>query len=230
MAHPAGQRVLNRGTNREERVGNEVEPLDRFIDQRRRATRRDPAELHLWQGEDLRESAQDKGERLVVSSHRDNPLRILTKSIITEDLVDNHRQLVLLTDQVELLQLITLDERTGRIVGRDDDDRPDVTGDGIGYRLEIDAPAKVVIIAKLIGDEPDSLKSRQEVEERVAWLGDENRLPLIGKQFEEPRVSLAGAGREMKLSGICSQSTLTVVGDNSLASLFKPTWHWLIGE
>ena len=65
---------------------------------------------------------------------------------------------------------------------------------------KIDLPT--VVVEELVGRQTDIVELRQEVDERIARLGNQHLISRIAQQPEEEAVGLAGAGGQEKMLGI----------------------------
>ena len=82
----------------------------------------------------------------------------------------------------------------GRIVGVDEEDGPGAGVDPAFQLGKIDPPAEV--IEERIGLEADVVQGGKKVEQRIAWLCNEDFVTRIAKKAKEKRVRFAGAGGE----------------------------------
>ena len=96
------------------------------------------------------------------------------------------------------------------VVGVDESDGSGARRDSVAKVRKIDVPA--VVVEEGIRNEADIADLGEEVEEGVAWPGDEDFVIGIAKQTEEEAVGLAGAGGKDDLIGLERGSVAGVIG------------------
>ena len=82
----------------------------------RRATRHDPAELHLRQAHHFGEPAEAKCQDFLDACQGAHQARVVPKRIVRENFVGNESQVVFAAQIKERAELGLLEERSGRIV------------------------------------------------------------------------------------------------------------------
>ena len=172
---------------------------------RARAAPRPPTtiqpELELGEPARLRQAAQAEGGPGVRHLRRDGDgrdprgigrsRRRRQRGITGEHLVRDDRQLRGAGDVGQARQLVPLQERPGRVVRVHDHQgaRPRPLGARVGERLgdagEVDVPDTVV--GQAVGDRRDAFEAGQILEQRIARLGDQHRVPGIAAKLEQER-------------------------------------------
>ncbi len=211
---PARERVLNGGVHRKEGVGDDFESSERLGAECVGAERGDPADFHLRERGDFGEAGDDECEAGMFACGEAGDG--IGQRIVEEDFVDDEGERVADAEFFEGAALGGRGGVAGGVVGMHEEDGPGAGGDAALELGEVDPPAEVV--EERVGLEGDIVKGGEEVEERVARLGDEDLVTGVAEQAEEERVALACAGGEDKVGWIDLGIVRGVIGGDSGAS------------
>ena len=176
----AGQGNLHRRRDREIRVGDQLQRVERLSRAIRGPAGDDPAQLHLRQPGDLRQPAHGERERPPVARQRRYAVGVFGECVIAKDFVGEDRQAALGGQRIQTIQLGALQERSGGIVGIHHHDAASTRRDGLLQSVEIDVPDAV--IAQRILADVDRLEPRQKFEQRIGRPG---RQDLIARDSPE---------------------------------------------
>jgi len=138
-----------------------------------------------------------------------------SEGVIEEDLVDDEGEIELAAKARQFGCFPLLGEVAGGVVGVNDDDGARAGRDGAAYGFRVDLPA--VVEDEREGNEPDVVEGGEEVEERVAGMGNQNFGAGVAEKAEEKAVGLAGAGGEKDVGTVEVDSVAGVVGADGLA-------------
>ena len=122
--------------------------------------------------------------------------------VVGKDLIRHERQIVGRRKFCKALDLVRLDERAGRIVGRHDQNRARARRDRSLERFEVDAPSRVGV--EIVGTGRHPIEAGQMIEQRITRPRDEHLVAGIGQELEEASIGLARARRQRDPSGVTS--------------------------
>src|SRR5579871_3360834 len=166
---PVRQGPLHRGVDREEGVGDDLEPVEGGGAMRSGGN--DPGGLHLGQAGDLAEPADDKDGDIFEAGGkgRDGACGRRGEPVVEKDFVDDEGKAGVTADGGQFGGFPGLGEMAGRVVGVDEDDGAGVGRNGAAESFGIDLPA--VVVDQRGGCEANVVEHGQEIEKRVAGLG-----------------------------------------------------------
>ena len=138
-AQEVGRSHLHGSRDREIGVADDFEPLQRFADERGRAGHGDPAELQLREADGFRKSPEAKRQDVVRRERTPGTGdRAVFELIVGENCSGDDSNLPFRANRREPRELLTCDQRTGRVVRTDDEDRACARRDRALEALEID--------------------------------------------------------------------------------------------
>lgn len=213
VSEPCGQSDLNRRTDGEKCVGQNLKPIQCGFRSRFRSgvlnnrgwrsfSNGKPGEFHLRQAENLADAADDEDRNGCRAREERVGIGGVNgfKRVVEKDLIDDERKAVSAADFKERVRLSLAGEMAGRVVGMDEDDGAGARRDGGLQRGEIKLPA--VVVDERRQDEANGLGVGQIVKERITGRGDENLVAGVAEQAKQKAVCLAGAGGQNDSSRI----------------------------
>ena len=124
---------------------------------------------------------------------------------------------MLLGQRAELGYLVAPNERPSGVVGMHENDGSRPRVDGATELAHVDAEARVALQG--VGDKAHFLARSNPTEQGVARAGNQHSIVSVGQQAENPRVGLAGAGRQDDSLWIDREAAPSVVAPNRPPSL-----------
>jgi hypothetical protein len=193
VEQPARRR-LHRRRNRQVGVGDELEAIERFGHEVRRAVERDPSELHLWEPGGLRQAPEPRRQagRL---PQRGGLVDRRAQRIVPEDFVDDERGAARGAAIRQLGRVASGQRGSRRIVRADGQHRACVRRPRPIQRVDVDRPRAVIVqrVAPL-GDavEPDEVFEERVARDRRQHGGRAG----VAEQLEEDGIRFTRACRE----------------------------------
>src|SRR6266852_1828721 len=194
--HRAGK--LDGSVHGEIGIGDDFEARSCFGDPFLRNTGSDPGKFHLRKSGNLGHSTESEGERVGIGDK--TATRRAVVRIIEKNFIDNQRQPVVATENVDRRAFRHRDVRTGRVIGMNKNHGPRLGGSCLVERIEIDLPT--VIVEERIRNEFNVGEIGKKLEQGVTRLGYKNFVGGIAEQSEDVRVGFAGAGGQNQAFGI----------------------------
>jgi len=192
--------VLDRGRDREVRVGHDLEPRPGLAPEGFRSGDDAPGQLELRERAALGEPTEAERQRRAVTGDALGAVRVVGEGIVREHLVRYEGQAALRAEGLESLKLVPLEERAGGVVRVHHHDRAGARSESTNERRGVQVPPAVVL--ESVRRDPDRLEVRQVLEQRVAGPRDQDLVARVAQQLEKEGVGLARARGEQDAVGI----------------------------